>query len=110
MSLDPDNGYIAVSGLADLNDAASLPMFKVQPVTLDFDLPSDFVAAQAANNVLVLALSSGRLIRIDLDRPRDIDGKFLQITILKFGLMKFVLTLSRNKISTCLRSLQTLVS
>jgi hypothetical protein len=27
-----------------------------------------------ANNVLVLALSTGRILRIDLDSPADIDG------------------------------------
>ena len=52
----------------------SLPIFKVEPVQFQFSISSDFVAAQVANNVLVLALSTGRILRIDLDSPSDIDG------------------------------------
>lgn len=52
----------------------SLPMFKVERVQLQFSISSDFVAAQVANNVLILALSTGRILRIDLDSPSDIDG------------------------------------
>ena len=55
-------------------DDASLPIFKVEKVQLQFSISSDFVAAQVANNVLVLALSTGRILRIDLDSPSDIDG------------------------------------
>ena len=55
-------------------DDASLPIFKVERVQLQFSISSDFVAAQVANNVLVLALSTGRILRIDLDSPSDIDG------------------------------------
>lgn len=50
------------------------PIFKVEPVQLQFALSADFVAAQVANNVLILALSTGRILRIDLDSPSDIDG------------------------------------
>lgn len=53
----------------------SLPIFKVEGVQLQFSISSDFVAAQVANNVLVLALSTGRILRIDLDSPSDIDGE-----------------------------------
>lgn len=56
---------------------ASLPIFKVERVQLQFSIASDFVAAQVANNVLVLALSTGRILRIDLDNPGDIDGSLL---------------------------------
>ena len=49
-------------------------IFKVNLVDLQFSISSDFVAAQVANNVLILALSTGRLLRIDLDSPADIDG------------------------------------
>ena len=52
----------------------SLPIFKIERVQLQFSISSDFVAAQVANNVLVLALSTGRILRIDLDSPSDIDG------------------------------------
>lgn len=73
MALDPSNGYVAARNLQDLNDIA-LPIFNVERVQLQFSIASDFVAAQVANNVLVLALSNGRILRIDLDNPADIDG------------------------------------
>ena len=66
-------GLGASNTLHDTNDA-SLPTFKVERVQLQFSISSDFVAAQVANNVLVLALSTGRILRIDLDSPGDIDG------------------------------------
>ncbi|GAM86782.1 hypothetical protein ANO11243_048020 [Dothideomycetidae sp. 11243] len=51
----------------------SLPIFDVQRVQLRFDISAEFVAAQVANNVLILALSSGRILRFDLDNAEDID-------------------------------------
>lgn len=72
MALNPPNGYVAARNLQELNEIA-LPIFNVEPVQLQFSA-SDFVAAQVANNVLVLALSNGRIIRIDLDNPAEIDG------------------------------------
>jgi hypothetical protein len=74
MALNPPNGYVAASNLQDL-DEITLPIFNVEPVQLQFSIASDFVAAQVANNVLVLALSNGRIIRIDLDNPEEIDGE-----------------------------------
>jgi hypothetical protein len=73
MALDPSNGYVAARGLQDLDENA-LPIFNVEKVSLQFSIASDFVATQVANNVLVLALSNGRILRIDLDNPADIDG------------------------------------
>jgi hypothetical protein len=73
MALDPSNGYVAARELQDLGENA-LPIFNVEKVSLQFSIASDFVAAQVANNVLVLALSNGRILRIDLDNPADIDG------------------------------------
>ena len=63
--------------LSDLHkgDEESLPIFKVERVQLQFSISADFVAAQVANNVLILALSTGRILRIDLDNASDIDGK-----------------------------------
>lgn len=62
-----------MSIMQDLDE--SLPIFRVEKVQLQFSISSDFVAAQVANNVLVLALSTGRILRIDLDSPSDIDGE-----------------------------------
>jgi hypothetical protein len=50
-------------------------MFDVERVQLAFNIAADFVAAQVANNVLVLALSTNRILRIDLDSPEDVEGK-----------------------------------
>ena len=72
MALDASSGYAAQS-LQNLGES-SLPIFNVEPVQLEFSIASDFVAAQVANNVLVLALANGRILRIDLDSPQDIDG------------------------------------
>ena len=73
MALEGFSGYVASTNLTEPSD--SLPIFDVQRVQLQFPIAADFVAAQVANNVLVLALSTGRILRIDLDTPEDIDGK-----------------------------------
>lgn len=66
---------IDINGDGNDDSAPSLPLFDVQHVQLQFPIAADFVAAQVANNVMVLALSTGRILRIDLDAPEDIDGK-----------------------------------
>lgn len=76
MALDPSSGYVAASNLQDLSEP-SLPIFDVEHVQLQFSIASDFVAAQVANNVLILALANGRILRIDLDNAADIDGSKL---------------------------------
>lgn len=50
------------------------PIFRVDPVHLQFQVASDFAAVQVANNVIILALVSGRILRIDLANPQDVDG------------------------------------
>lgn len=80
MSFDPSSGYVAPSNLQDFHQPA-LPIFNIERVEFKFSISSEFVAAQVANNVLILALSNGRILRIDLDSPADIDGK-LQTTTL----------------------------
>jgi hypothetical protein len=75
MAMESANGYGPTSdNLVDL-DPTTLPMFNVEKVQLQFSIASEFVAAQVANNVLVLGLSTGRILRIDLDNPADIDGQ-----------------------------------
>lgn len=73
MALDPSSGFAAAEAVAGLADAA-LPIFDVLPVQLQFSIGADFAAGQAANNVLVIALSNNRILRIDLSKPEDIDG------------------------------------
>jgi len=72
MALDISTGFVASS--SNPNDDAALPIFNVEQVQLQFSIAADFVAAQVANNVLILALATGRILRIDLDNPADIDG------------------------------------
>ena len=72
MALEEPGSYVAPNNLNEPTDA--LPIFDVQRVQLQFPIAADFVAAQVANNVLILALSTNRILRIDLDSPEDIDG------------------------------------
>lgn len=72
--MDQSSGYVAVGATSEIMADDSLPIFHVERVQLQFSIASNFVAAQVANNVLILALSTGRLLRIDLNHPTDIDG------------------------------------
>lgn len=74
MAYEASSGYAAPGTSSMHDDDATLPMFNIERVSLQFSVASDFVAAAVANNVLVLALSTGRILRIDLDSPADIDG------------------------------------
>lgn len=67
MALEASAGYAATLNLPE-------PIFGVQRVQLQFSVAADFVAAQVSNDVLVVALSTGRMLRIDLGSPEDIDG------------------------------------
>ncbi|KAF3938722.1 hypothetical protein ABW19_dt0210292 [Dactylella cylindrospora] len=85
MAFNPENfnasaaygsGFVAqTSTTADIDDIddPNLPIFRVEHVQLQFPIASDFVAVQVASNVIVLALASGRLLRIDLYSPDEID-------------------------------------
>ena len=75
MSRYPASGYGAAN-IAEEGDQNTLPIFDIQRVQLRFDISAEFVAAQVANNVLILALSSGRILRFDLDNAEDIDGAY----------------------------------
>lgn len=85
MALDPSSGFVAADAVADLADEA-LPIFEVLPVQLQFSIAADFVAGQAANNVLIIALSNGRILRIDLNRPENIDGESQGVCVCSLAL------------------------
>ncbi|OTA66462.1 hypothetical protein K449DRAFT_390893 [Hypoxylon sp. EC38] len=87
MALDATSGFGAANGVHNLVDG-SLPIFDVEPVQLQFSIAADFVAAQVANNVLVLALSNGRILRIDLNRPEDIDDIDLPKRVSEVGIIR----------------------
>lgn len=74
MALDPDIDFLAGQTATSAADNA-LPIFNVERVQLNFNIASDFVAGQVANNALILALSTNRILRIDLENPSDIDGE-----------------------------------
>ncbi|KXJ94701.1 Pep3/Vps18/deep orange family-domain-containing protein [Microdochium bolleyi] len=101
MALDGTNGTNGLEGaLGDLSvggggggggivgDESLLPIFDVERVQLQFSVAADFVAAQVANNVLVLALSNGRILRIDLNRPEDIDDIDLPKRVSEVGVIR----------------------
>lgn len=90
MALDGSSSYVAPNNLTEPSD--SLPIFDVQRVQLQFPIAADFVAAQVANNVLILALSTGRILRIDLDTPEDIDGRETAQSITPAALFEAELT------------------
>jgi vacuolar protein sorting-associated protein 18 len=69
MALDSSSG-----SAARIADPAESPIFGIQRVQLQFSVAADFVAAQVTNDVLIVALSTGRILRIDLGTPEDIDG------------------------------------
>ncbi|KAI4263263.1 MAG: hypothetical protein L6R42_001589 [Xanthoria sp. 1 TBL-2021] len=87
MALDTITDGVATASLQDPTDS-SLPIFTVERVQLQFSISSDFVAAQVANNVLILALSTGRILRIDLDSPGDIDDIDLPKRPQEIGLIR----------------------
>lgn len=74
MALNLDNDILA-SQAVNVSGDTSLPMFNVERVQLNFNIASNFVAGQVANNVLILALATNRILRIDLENPSDIDGE-----------------------------------
>lgn len=78
MALGSPGGFVPSTSLQD-NAQETLPIFDIEPVNLRFSVSADFVAAQVANNVLIIALSTGRILRIDLDNPLDIDGKSMDL-------------------------------
>jgi hypothetical protein len=63
MDFEPSDTYIPSTDFQDGGDA-SLPIFNVERVQLQFSRPSEFVAAQVANNAIVLAFTTGRILRI----------------------------------------------
>ncbi|RMD42818.1 hypothetical protein DV735_g2301, partial [Chaetothyriales sp. CBS 134920] len=81
MALDTDrHGAVALD--------ASLPIFVVERVALQFNIAADFVAGQVANDVLILALATGRILRIDLESPQDIDDIDLPKKTTDVGLIR----------------------
>jgi hypothetical protein len=87
MSLEPLGGFIpATDGLQD--EAAELPIFNIEMVQLQFQMPSDFVAAQVANNAIILAFATGRILRIDLENAGEIEDIDLPKKVTEVGTIR----------------------
>lgn len=87
MAQELSHGFSPPGALQDEHELAE-PMFNVERVQLQFNIAADFVAAQVANNVLILALANGRILRIDLDNPTDIDDVDLPKKSTEVGLIR----------------------
>jgi hypothetical protein len=79
MALELPDSFAAANAAGPVpNGSASLvdelPIFTIERAQLAFSVAANFAAAEVANNVIILALSNGRILRIDLTRPEDIDG------------------------------------
>lgn len=74
MSFNPNDGFVVTAPTGDASGIDELPIFNVERAQMAFSVTAEFVAAQVANNIMILALSNGRILRIDLKRPEDIDG------------------------------------
>jgi hypothetical protein len=57
-----------------------VPIFVLDYV--QFQLPAKIVDMAVANNILVIALSTFRILRIDLDNPLEVEGKWALKTLL----------------------------
>ncbi|KAK9468292.1 Pep3/Vps18/deep orange family-domain-containing protein [Lipomyces arxii] len=55
-----------------MDDESDLPIFSLERVQLQFQI-SSLAGMAVSNNILYLATSTGRILRIDLNNPQDID-------------------------------------
>ncbi|KAJ8099762.1 Pep3/Vps18/deep orange family-domain-containing protein [Lipomyces tetrasporus] len=60
------------AALADIEDDEDVPIFSIERVQLQFQI-SSLAAMAVSNNILYLAVASGRILRIDLNNPQDIE-------------------------------------
>lgn len=86
MALNPEPVLGGPAEQQNNDNGASI--FNVERVELNFNIASDFVAGQVANNVLILALATNRILRIDLDNASDIDDVDLPKRISEIGLIR----------------------
>ncbi|KAK7206413.1 Pep3/Vps18/deep orange family-domain-containing protein [Myxozyma melibiosi] len=56
----------------EVEDEDELPIFALERVQLQFQI-SSLASMAVSNNILYLAVTSGRILRIDLNNPQDID-------------------------------------
>jgi vacuolar protein sorting-associated protein 18 len=73
MAVNLSGGYVPATDFQNGTEEA-LPVFVVERVQLQFPMPSDFAAAQVANNAIFLAFATGRILRIDLQDAAEIEG------------------------------------
>lgn len=75
-AIDASNGFATTGLMPTYNgvNGKSTPIFSIEKVQLQFTV-NNIVSLVVANNILCMALKTGRIIRIDLEHPQDIDGK-----------------------------------
>lgn len=83
MAFDAMNARIA-KAQAD----ATTPMFYLQRVSRDFETTAGFVAAQVANNILILALFTGRILNYNLDDPQNIINIYIPERYAEIGMIR----------------------
>ncbi|ODV63848.1 tethering complex subunit PEP3 ASCRUDRAFT_73611, partial [Ascoidea rubescens DSM 1968] len=66
-SLYPNNLIESLDHQSDSND-----IFTIEPVQLQFEI-ANLVSLKVANNILVFALKNGKICRIDLNQPQNVD-------------------------------------
>lgn len=69
-----DGPSLPISSVVPIGPDEALPIFQADKVEIAFGVSAEFAAAQVANNVLVLGLHTGRIMRIDLDVANEVDG------------------------------------
>ncbi|QDS70037.1 hypothetical protein FKW77_003933 [Venturia effusa] len=87
MDFEAAAGYVPATDFQDGIDV-SLPIFNVERVQLQFSRPSDFVAAQVANNAIILAFTTGRILRIDLENAGEIEDIDLPKKATEIGVIR----------------------
>ncbi|KAK9470374.1 Pep3/Vps18/deep orange family-domain-containing protein [Dipodascopsis tothii] len=78
-------GRGVVAGGAD----SEVPIFSIERVQLQFQI-SSMAAMAVSNNVLYMALSTGRILRIDLSNPQDIDDVSLPKKPAEIGIIRHI--------------------
>jgi hypothetical protein len=63
-----ETGYVS-TGFGQVEE----PIFAINYV--QFQMPAKLVDMAVSNNILVVALDTYRLLRIDLDNPLEVEGK-----------------------------------
>lgn len=73
-AMDASNGFSTTGLSYSEANGKPTPIFSLEKVQLQFSV-NNILNLVVANNILCMALKTGRIIRIDLEHPQDIDGR-----------------------------------